>query len=147
MKRILSLLLPILNILIFGALFVLFVLSNYTISPTMLTTIICSICGGFIPLCIIIKCKVEMNELFLYCLKVFGVYLLISLLSAIVIFISLSLYLIILLSLLVYTIIIFWSASNEPIKRIILIMTNPVMYISIMIMVSIIEFAIFGLKF
>jgi len=32
-------------------------------------------------------------------------------------------------------------------KPTILIMTNPVMYISIMIMVSIIEFAIFGLKF
>ena len=146
-KRILSVLLPVLNIVIFGALLVLLLLSNNTISPTILTAIICCVLGGFVPLYIIIKCKIEMSELFLYCLKALGVYLLISFISAVVAFISLSLYLIILLLLFIYAIIFFWNVSNEPIKRFILIMTNPVMYVSIMSIASIIEINVLGLKF
>ena len=67
MKKIfLSLFLPILNLLVFGILSTLFLLAQYTISPTMLVTFISCICGGVIPIYIIIRYKIDISEYFFY---------------------------------------------------------------------------------
>lgn len=148
MKKVLfSLFCPVINLIIFGILSVLFLLSQYTISPTILAVIISCICGGVVPVCIIIKYKIDVSEFIPACLKVLGLYVLIALISAAVTFISLTLYLIVLVCLLTGTIIIYWHMSEERIKRIILIMSDPALYISIIILTAIIEFAADGLKF
>ena len=141
-KVVFSLFCPALNLIAFGILSVLFLLSQYTISPTILAVIISGICGGVIPICIIIKHKIDVSEFFFDYLKVLGVYVLISLISIFVAFISLMLYLIVLVCLLIGTIIIYWHMSEERIKRIILIMSDPVLYISIIILTAVMEMAI-----
>lgn len=148
MKKIfLSLFLPILNLLVFGILSTLFLLAQYTISPTMLVTFISCICGGVIPIYIIIRYKIDISEYFFYYLKILGGYFFISFISMIFIPISLTLYLLILLVLLICTIIIYWHMSDDRIKKVIFTIINPVLYISILILIFIIEFAIYGLKF
>lgn len=148
MKKIfLSLFLPILNLLVFGILSTLFLLAQYTISPTMLVTFISCICGGVIPIYIIIRYKINISEYFFYYLKILGGYFFISFISMIFILISLTLYLLILLILLICTIIIYWHMSDDRIKKVIFTIINPVLYISILILIFIIEFAIYGLKF
>ena len=143
MKKVfLSLFCPALNLIVFGILSVLFLLSQYTISPTILAVIISCICGGAIPIYIIIKHKIDLSEFIFNYLKVLGIYVLISLLSMIVAFISLTLYLIVLICLLIGTIIIYWHMSEERIKRIILIMSDPVLYISIIILTAVMEMTI-----
>lgn len=148
MKKIfLSLFLPILNLLVFGILSNLFLLAQYTISPTILVTFISCICGGVIPIYIIIRYKIDISEYFFYYLKILGGYFFISFISMTFIFISLTLYLLVLLILLICTIIIYWHMSDDRIKKVIFTIINPVLYISILILIFIIEFAIYGLKF
>lgn len=147
MKKIfLSLFFPILNLLVFGVLSF-FLLTQYTISPTILAAFINCICGGFIPIYIIIRYKIDISEYFFYYLKVLGVYFFISFISLIFIYISLSFYLIVLLLLLICIIVIYWHMSDDRMKKVIFTIINPVLYISILILAFIIEFAIYGLKF
>ena len=148
MKKLLfSLFFPAVNLLVFGTLSVLFLLSQYAVSPSILAVVISGICGGVIPACIIIKHKIDVSEFFFDHLKVLGIYVLIALISALIAFVSLILYLIVLAGLLIGTIIIYWHMSEERIKRIILIMSDPVLYISVIIVTAITEFAVYGLKF
>ena len=141
-KVVFSLFCPVLNLIAFGILSILFLLAHYEISPTILVVIISCICGGIIPICII-KHKIDVSELIPDYLKVLGLYVLIALISTLVILISSMLYLIILICLLIGTIIIYWHMSEERVKQIILIMFNPVLYVSIIILTAITELAVY----